>query len=238
MLSRSQQKLLRKLSSKKYRYQYRMFLAEGRKVVSELLDEGVKLEFLMALPSSGFASKGVEVSEAELKKWSSLEVADEVIAVFHFPEVPQAEEGITLVLDGIKDPGNLGTILRTSDWFGISRIYCSTGTVDIFNPKTVQSTMGSIGRVRVEYLSNEHIYDRLHSGGYELLCADMEGEPFQTLQSGGRTAIVMGSESHGPSDFWKNHARGITIPRKGNSRAESLNVAVATAIILGQLSRL
>ncbi len=236
MLSRSQQKLLRKLAAKKYRQQYRLFVAEGRKVVGELLAEGLIPEMLIATPDSDLAEKATIVSPEELKGLTNLEAADEVIGVFPFPEIAVATGNTIVVLDGIKDPGNLGTIIRTCDWFGVSEVYCSVGSTDIYNSKTVQSTMGSIARVKVSYISNEEIHSALILSGAEVLCADMNGQSFTDFKPAGKTAIVMGSESHGPSDFWKEKAKAITIPRKGSSKTESLNVGVAAGILIAHLS--
>jgi TrmH family RNA methyltransferase len=236
MLSRSQQKLLRKLSSKKYRQQYGLFVAEGRKVVAELLAESLKPEWLAAIPQSEFAKQAIEVTEQELKELTNLEKADEVIGVFALPQVQVKDSKLKVVLDGIKDPGNLGTIIRTCDWFGVQEVYCTIGTTDIYNPKTVQSTMGSIARVRVNYLSNEDIFRVLNNDEAELICADMEGTQLKDFSTNRNVALVMGSESHGPSAYWKERCTGVTIPRKGNSKTESLNVGVAAGIFLEALS--
>ncbi len=236
MLSRSQQKILRKLGAKKYRQQYKLFVAEGRKVVSELLNEGLKPEMMLATAESEFADRATIVGLAELREFSSLEATDEVIAVFPFPEVTTGTGELTLVLDGIKDPGNLGTILRTCDWFGVAEVYCTIGTADIYNSKTVQSTMGSIARVRVNYHSDDEILQRLNSQAAEVLCADMDGMPISDYKKRGKVALVMGSESHGPSAFWKQHAKAVTIPRGGSSKAESLNVGVAAGILIATLN--
>ena len=235
-MSRSQQKLLRKLASKKYRQQYKLFVAEGRKVVKELLEESLVPELLISTADSEFALKATIVTNTELKELSKLEVADEVIGIFPFPETEIDTSEIVVVLDGIKDPGNLGTIIRTCDWFGISQVYCSIGTTDIYNSKTVQSTMGSIARVKVSYLTNEEILTQLELGKLEVLCADMDGQSIKEYARTGKTAIVMGSESHGPSDFWRKNAKAITIPRKGSSKTESLNVGVAAGVLLARLS--
>lgn len=237
MLSRTTEKLLRKLATKKYRWQMKMFIAEGRKVVQELLDEGLKLESLIIKEGSSFMRKdGIIIPVKQFEKLSQLDTADEVIAVFRFPEVMGEYGNRVVVLDKINDPGNLGTIIRTCDWFGIQQVFCTTGTVDAYNSKTVQSTMGSAGRVNVSYASEEEIFEELQSKGFSFWCADMEGENLATAQLPSKMALVMGSESHGPSEFWKENSEQITIPRKGNSKTESLNVAIATAIILGHVS--
>lgn len=237
MLSRSTEKLLRKLAAKKYRWQMKMFIAEGRKVVQELLDEGLRLEHLIIKEGSAFEHKdGVVIPVKDFEKLSQLDTADELIAVFHFPELVLERGDKVLVLDKINDPGNLGTIIRTCDWFGIKQIFCTTGTVDAYNAKTIQSTMGSAGRVQLTYGSDQEIFEELKATGYSFWCADMEGENLATAQIPTNLALVMGSESHGPSDFWKTNSQKITIPRSESSKTESLNVAVATAIIFGKIS--
>lgn len=237
MLSRSTEKLLRKLATKKYRWQMKMFIAEGRKVVQELLDEGIQLEHILIKEGSLFTHDlGVVVPVKEFEKLSQLDTADEVIAVFHFPKVTGSLGNRVVVLDKINDPGNLGTIIRTCDWFGVQQVFCTTGTVDAYNSKTVQSTMGSAGRVQVSYASEEEIFEELKTQGFSFWCADMEGENLSETIAPEKLALVMGSESHGPSDFWKNNSQQITIPRIGNSKTESLNVGIATAIILGHIS--
>jgi|SRR5690606_2681669 len=237
MLSRTTEKLLRKLATKKYRWQLKLFIAEGRKVVQELLDEGLHVEHIIIKEGSTFAHKGGAIIPAkEFEKLSQLDTADEVIAVFHFPEVKENWGDKVVVLDQINDPGNLGTIIRTCDWFGIQQIFCTTGTVDVYNSKTVQSTMGSAGRVKVSYGPEQEIFEGLKSRGFSFWCADMEGQNLGEASIPEKLALVMGSESHGPSGFWKANSQRITIPRKGNSKTESLNVGIATAIILGHVS--
>lgn len=235
MLSRSQQKMLRKLRTRKHRWEQRLFVAEGRKVVEELLNEGLKPEFLLAEKDRGWGDKAaVELEEKEFRELSSLEQADEVIGVFSFPKFQQRESKLKLIIDQVRDPGNLGTLIRTADWFGCNKVFCTTGTVDAYNAKTVQSSMGSIARVEVVYADSEEILEKVAAD--HLLCADMEGEDLNQLKLEGSIALVLGSESHGPSDFWKQHAREVTIPRQGNSRTESLNVAVAGAIFMAKLA--
>ena len=235
MLSKNIEKLFRKLRSKKYRWQYQMFIAEGPKVVQELLDEGMDAVHIFCC-SAEWQKKGISfIDEKEMKGLTQLDGANEVIAIFRFPELDDSiYSGNILVLDQLNDPGNLGTIIRTCDWFGISHIYCTTGTTDIFNAKCVQSTMGSIARVKVEYLDNEEILKR--NSNRRILVADMRGHNFFELEiEGSPKALVMGSESHGPSDFWKSNAEKVTLPKVGASAIESLNVAQAAAIMISRL---
>lgn len=236
MLSRSTEKLLRKLASKKYRWQLKMFIAEGKKVVQELLDEGLDAEHVLIKEGSNFGHpKAVSLSVSDFEKISQLSTADEVLAVFQFPKINSEIGSKVVILDKINDPGNLGTIIRTCDWFGIQQIFCTTGTVDVFNTKTIQSTMGSIARVNVQYASEEEICQKFSGAGFQFWCADMDGQNLSDTKTPEKLALVMGSESHGPSDFWKENAQKITIPRHENSKTESLNVGIATAIILGHV---
>lgn len=236
MLSHNQEKLLRKLTQRKHRWKEKLFVAEGRKVVQELLSEGLQAEFLVACEGSDWEKKEAVILPGKaFQKWSGLSHGDEVLGVFAFPNPILREGNLSVVLDGVKDPGNLGTIIRTCDWFGVSALYCCQGTADIFNPKTVQSTMGSIARLKVEYATGEEIYDRL-AADHQFWMADMKGEELQKTKLNGKVALVMGSESHGPSPYWQDRAKAITIPRLTQSKAESLNVAVATAVILSHLA--
>lgn len=226
---------MRKLSARKHRWQQQLFVAEGRKVVQELLNEGLFPKFLLAEEGTAWAdSAEVSLPAAEFQKWSHLEQSDEVLGVFPFPRFQDEISDAIVVLDGLKDPGNLGTIIRSCDWFGVNRLYCTRGTVDVFNSKTVQSSMGSIARVQVIYAEQEEIWKKVQNS-HRLLCADMEGVAMNELKISGNFALVMGSESQGVSLFWKEKAEKVTIPRKGSSKVESLNVAIATAVILGCL---
>lgn len=236
MISNNTEKLLRKLRAKKYRWAMELFVAEGPKVVAELLDLEMKPEHLFS-DKQDWENRGATIlTSSELKALSQLETSNEVIAVFPFPKFESNKKSnLTLVLDSINDPGNLGTIIRTADWFGVNQIYCSTGSTDIFNAKTVQSTMGSIARVKVDYDSEENIFEKLKAN--PIYVAEMRGiDVFDLKNDASELSLVMGSESHGPSKFWKEKAQALTIPKKGNSGIESLNVAQACAILLSNLS--
>lgn len=234
MLSTADRKLIRKLRQKKYRWQLEQFIAEGPKVVNDLLAAGLqpnKIFGTEVLAHSNFE----QINEAELKEISDLTTPNQVLAIFSFPrkEVPAA--GRCLVLDGINDPGNLGTIIRTADWFGFKKIYCLPGTADIYNAKTVQSTMGSLGRVGIEYTAPEALKAELSD--HQFVVADLPGLPLDRFQpKGDKIALVMGSESHGPSDFWKEIAQAVTINKVGNSAIDSLNVAVAAGVFMSNLT--
>lgn len=236
MISNNTEKLLRKLRAKKYRWTMELFVAEGPKVVAEFLNLGLKPLHLFS-DTDSWENKGATIiSSAQLKANSQLETSNEVLAVFPFPkiELPQ-DSKVTLVLDAINDPGNLGTIIRTADWFGIKEVFCTQGTTDIFNAKCVQSTMGSIARVKVNYDSQENILLKIKAN--KIYVAEMLGENIFEIEKGdSEITLVMGSESHGPSQFWKENAKPLTIPKKGDSSIESLNVAQACAVLLSKLS--
>jgi TrmH family RNA methyltransferase len=237
MLPKSIERLAQKLNQKKQRYLHKLFVAEGEKTISDLLREGFVAQHLLS-NDDRFSSEQnyLRISDADFQRISKLDTADGTLAIFPFPSLQTSENTLTLVLDNIRIPGNLGTIIRTADWFGIKQIYCTTGTTDAFNAKAVQSSMGSIGRVQITYASAEGILDALQH--HTLLVADMEGKDIKdfTPDPHRKLALVMGSESHGPSAVFTKSATALTIPRKGDSMIESLNVGIATAILLHQLA--
>lgn len=231
MISKQEIKRIRSLGQKKYRLRHKQFLVEGPKLVTELLNSAYKVEEVY---STSDRFTGTRLTEQQLRQVSQLSTPNEVLAVVNLP-TPREEvfldEPLALVLDGISDPGNLGTVLRIADWFGIDSVWCSIDTVDAYNPKTVQASMGSIFRVRTEYRNLHHLLPEWKATfpdktiyGAQLVGDDPLAVP---LESG---LLVMGSESHGLSKKVSDHIdRSLSIPRKG--KAESLNVAVATGIL-------
>ena len=240
MVSKNQIKLITGLQQKKYRHEQELFLAEGVKVIRELLQSDFELEFLCqteALFDEVPDSKKYIVTESELKKISALSAANNCLAVFKMPQLkPLVSIGLIVALDDIRDPGNMGTIIRLCDWFGIEQLICSTETVDIYNPKVVQATMGSISRVSVHYLNLEKY---LSETNLPVFGTFMDGKNIysETLPKEG--IIVMGNEANGISaTIEKIASNRLSIPRFGNlKQAESLNVATATAIILSEFRR-
>ena len=252
MLSRSQSKLISSLRLGKYRNEAGLFVVEGVKMVGELLASNFEIKTIFAtevwisgkhLPPDRYLVDIEEISDAELKKISVLTTPNQVLAVaftktFKAP-VFRAGEWV-LALDQVRDPGNMGTIIRTADWFGISRIVASPGTVDLWNPKVVQASMGSIFRMSVHYTE---LAPYLKEAGSiaPVYGAFMEGSPVTEMQLGQQGVLVIGSESHGISP--KTEAlitRKITIPSAtaGNEgRAESLNASLATAILCYEINR-
>ena len=240
MVSKNQIKLITSLVQKKYRKQHQLFLAEGVKVIEELLKSNLELEQVFCTKpmfTSVSESKKTIISDAELKKISALTTANDCLAIFKIPQEKKRQtQGLIVVLDDIRDPGNLGTIIRLCDWFGISQIVCSEQTVDVYNPKVVQATMGSISRVNVSY-SDLETY--LTETKLPVFGTFMDGENIYKQQLPQEGIIVLGNEANGISKGIEDKVtQRISIPRFGNLQlTESLNVATATAIVLSEFKR-
>ena len=237
-LSKNHLKLITSLSQKKYRHKYKLFVVEGMKVVQEFLNSSYELEILFSTESSfSYLDSFIEVSEQELKKISSLKTPNKVIALFKIPvEKNSSPSGLIVALDAINDPGNLGTIIRLCDWFGIDQLLCSKETVDCYNTKVVQSSMGSLTRVAISYID---LKEYLTSVSIPVFIADMDGDNIYEMKPPTSAVLVMGNEANGISNSIKQIvSTKITIPRYGNSQlTESLNVATATAILLSEFRR-
>jgi len=240
MLSKNQIKLITSLQQKKYRKQEQLFFAEGVKVVQELLHSNFELQELFTTKQDFLSvskDKLHAISEAELKKISALATPNSCLAVFKIPKAKEMKEsGLILALDDVRDPGNLGTIIRLCDWFGIEMLFCSEETVDVYNPKVVQATMGSISRVNVVYgdLESFLIKTKLTVFG-----TFMDGKNIYQESLPNDGVIVMGNEANGISEAVEKLVTDrIAIPRFGDLQiTESLNVATATAIILSEFKR-
>ena len=240
MVSKSQIKLITGLAQKKNRTKHGLFIVEGIKGIQEILNSNFELDSLFTTQQIFYApvAKTHQITEAELKKISGLTTPQIAVAVFRIPEQKQPEfSGFSLALDGIRDPGNLGTIIRLCDWFGIETLLCSPDTVDCYNPKVVQATMGSITRVNIVYNLLDEIIQT--AGNRPVLGAFMEGENVYTSKLPGEGILVMGNEANGISaEVEKLVTKKISIPPFGNSSStESLNVATATAILLSEFRR-
>ncbi len=238
MLSKNQQKIIQKLQQKKYRNELGLFVVEGKKGILEFVQAGFKVEAIFA--TSLFSEQLNKlpltlISKEELSKISTLKNPDEGVAIFHQPKRKGIlQEGIILALDNIQDPGNLGTLIRLCDWFGIETLLCSEQTVDCYNPKVVQASMGSLSRVEVHYLP---LAGFLVTCDLPVYVATLEGENLYTTTFPEDCVIVLGNEANGVSPEVTALANGaITIPRFGRrQQAESLNVAMAGAIIMSQV---
>jgi TrmH family RNA methyltransferase len=246
-LSKAASKLIRKLSLKKNREETGLFVAEGEKVISDLLSGGLKAKLLVTSDPGLFEKTNLSetrffCSAEEMKTLSSLSAPPGLLAVFHQPDETPAEVlesgNRFLVADGIKDPGNLGTLIRTAHWFGLDAVIAWNGCADLFNPKTVQSTMGSLGRIPVIYPAGENWLKAFQKSQIHLFGADLKGTALNGIQPAIRFALVIGSESHGISNNLKEKIdRFIFIPPvHENNHPESLNAAVSAGIILARLS--
>lgn len=240
MISKNQIKLISGLHQKKQRFANQLFFVEGIKVIQELLQSNFELEHLFTTQNDFETvefSKRVSVTEQELKKISALSTPNTCLAVFKIPaENPIIDSGLIVALDDIRDPGNLGTILRLCDWFGIQQIICSKETVDIYNPKVVQATMGSITRVNVNYVDLKSF---ITNAKLPVFGTFMNGENIYQSVLPQNGIIIMGNEANGISaEIEKMVTSRLTIPRFGTlQKTESLNVATATAIVLSEFKR-
>lgn len=238
MVSKSQIKLITSLLQKKYRDKEGLFIAEGSKVISELREAGLKLHSIFSSEfSEGTSNVFFSVTEAELQKISVLKTANKSLAIFEIPrQITISSDGLVLALDAIRDPGNLGTIIRLCDWFGVTELVCSLDTVDCYNPKVIQATMGSIARVHVHYLD---LAKYLSSRPLPIYGGVLNGKNLYASEMPKHGIIVMGNEANGISEeIIEMLTNKITIPQFGvEQKTESLNVATATAILLSEFRR-
>ena len=242
MLSKNQIKILRGLQRKKERKNSGLFIVEGKKIVQEILDskdDWVELyatkSWLDQYPEYVALENVFEITDKDLAQISSFKTPNDVMlllkqkAEIDFSEVHSTD--IVLALDGIKDPGNMGTIIRLADWFGVSHILCTTDSVDQYNPKVVQSAMGSISRVNIHYGDLVHMLTQLES--HKIYACDLNGASIYDTSFKEKAILIMGSESHGISKEVRRIVDHIiTIPSVSNKGIDSLNVASATAISL------
>ena len=238
MLSKNQVKIITSLKQKKYRQQHGLFVAEGLKTINELLESSINLQQLFTLKVLNIdANLETIITEVDLKKISFLKTPNQALAVFEIPK-PKAiiENNLIVALDDVRDPGNLGTIIRLCDWFGIRDLVCSENTVDCFNPKVIQATMGSISRVNITYRNLEMFLAETNLPVYG---AFMDSENIYKSKLPEQGILIMGNEANGISkELQQRVTHRITIPRFGGLQVtESLNVATATAILLSEFKR-
>jgi RNA methyltransferase, TrmH family len=241
MLVKQKIKYIQTLGQKKFRQQEGLFIAEGPKLVKELLEaDAAAVKEVYAIKdwmddNQQLLNKTVvtEITEIELERISQLTTPNKVVAIvqqYVVEETISVKDQITLVLDNVQDPGNLGTIIRITDWFGIQQIVCSPDSADLYNPKVVQATMGSIARVKVYYTDLEEWLGIQKD--VPVYAASLDGQDVTTIKKIKEGIIIFGNESKGISPELLNLAKvKITIPKKG--KAESLNVAVAVGVVVG-----
>ncbi|WP_099292197.1 RNA methyltransferase [Butyricimonas sp. Marseille-P3923] len=252
MLSKHLTNIIQNLEKKKFREKYNLFKIEGEKLVQELFLSDMKVDTLIARPSwiernrqKAQSYNTIEVNEIEMGRVSNFKSLPEVIALAQIPVKEHSPEEIknelSIVLNGIQDPGNLGTILRLSDWFGVRHVFCDHDCANIFNPKSVQASMGAIFRVNVFYLDLVEFIPRFVDQDFPCYGAFLEGENIYRTELRTKGFIVMGNEGNGISpEIERFVTRKITIPSFAHSpySTESLNVGVATGIILSEFKRI
>jgi TrmH family RNA methyltransferase len=256
MLSKNQISFINSLQQKKFRKQEGLFIAEGEKIVDDLLASSFVIKKIIATSSyidkyskrsiSSSTEEWIEVSDAELKKISTLTTPNKVFAVAEIPSYAPDEkeisQSLSLVLDCISDPGNLGTIIRVADWFGIKNIICSSDTADCYNSKVVQASMGSLFRTKIHYVDLEDFLEKNRvQEKLRLFAMMLEGENIYTAELPSTGLIILGNEAGGVrSDLTKYFSKSLLIPsyRTGeDSSADSLNVAIAAAIVCSEFRR-
>jgi TrmH family RNA methyltransferase len=259
MLSKSQISFINSLHQKKFRKEHQLFIAEGEKVVAELLSSSFKVKRIFCTPpfiqkyenrKKDNSTEWTVVTEDELKKISALTTPNEVVAVAEIPSYQMDESelknSLSFVLDDVNDPGNLGTIIRIADWFGIRNVICSSQTADCYNPKAAQASMGSLFRVKVHYTDLEKFFESNRRGNkIPVYGASLQGEIIYSTELSSHGVIVLGSESKGfHENITKYFTRHLYIPSfpSGSSgeiisSPDSLNVAVAAAIVCSEFRR-
>lgn len=258
MLSQAKLKLIHSLDRKKARQENGLFVAEGPKVVGDLM-EVMTPQLIVAtedwlnvtLPKDNverlktISTEVISVSEQELKKASFLQHPQQVLALFPIPSEANAQsskfnaQSLSLALDGVQDPGNLGTIIRIADWFGINTLYCSHETADAYSPKVVQATMGCLARVRPQYVDLEQLIKSLPED-FPVYGTFLDGENIYKQELTANGLIVMGNEGNGISQAIRpliNHRLLIPHWPEGRETTDSLNVAIATAITCAEFRR-
>jgi TrmH family RNA methyltransferase len=245
MLSKNTVKYINSLKTNKFRNKYNKFIAEGPKIVGELLRSQFDVESVYAVgqyKSITDKTEITEISEQELKRISSLKTPNQVLAVVNIPDTKTDSDSLknelVLVLDDINDPGNLGTIIRSADWFGVRHIVCSNNTVDVYNPKVVQATMGSFIRVKTIYTDLNKFFTNL-SFTPPVFGALLKGKNIFKMKLPPEGFIIIGNESKGISGNLKQFiTHPVMIPSFAQiESAESLNASVATSIILAEFRR-
>lgn len=240
MLSKNQLKFIRSLKKKKFRQTHQLFLAEGIKVVEELIKSPFVVHQLYATESYSNPLNAADIqliSDKELSLVSDFSSPNQILGIFEIPKSKDlVKQGVTIVLDEINDPGNLGTIIRLCDWFGVRQLVCSENTVDCYNQKVVQASMGSLTRVSVNYVD---LISYLANEKRTIYGTFLKGEDIYTSKLEKNAVIILGNEANGISkEIEQLVHKKITIPQFGEQQStESLNVAMSTAIILSEFKR-
>lgn len=235
MITKNQIKLVKSLRLKKNRIQSGFFIAEGEKIVDELIESDLYTVNIFSVSEKYKNLENyVSINSAQLKQISNMKSPNNVLGVFKIPTNPEIDFNSNIVaLEAINDPGNLGTIIRLCDWFGIKDIICSNNSVDCYNPKVIQSSMGSIGRVRISYMDFE---DLLANTNYSSVAADLTGVKLNNYSFSKNQIIFFGSESNGFSEKLSSGLKNKITIERFNNNVESLNLASSVAIVLSELN--
>ena len=251
MITKSIIQLIRSLEQKKYRTQHGLFVLEGDKVVREALRSTLTVEYLLAKPawleqlSDITANHIIEINDRELSQISFQKTPNQVMTLVRIPDYPlemaELTDGLSLYLDEVQDPGNMGTIIRLADWFGIRHVLCGCGCADPYNPKTVQATMGAVIRVKTHQTDVAFFRQlKIHQPDFPVYGTFLDGENLYNMPLSPNAVIVMGNESKGISDAVAQHVnQRLLIPSYpyGEAASESLNVATATAIVCAEFRK-
>jgi TrmH family RNA methyltransferase len=251
MLSINQIKFIKSLEHKKYRKTHNCFVVEGEKMVLELMNSSFEIITIFAIKpfihkyfkENNYSFKINEITDSELSRVSFLQTPNQVLAIARLPmlkPIDVSKSDLILALDNIQDPGNLGTIIRTAGWFGITQLFCSPETVDAFNPKVVQATMGAIFRTQITYSPLPEIIQKAKANRIPVFGTVLSGKNIYNHKLPKNAVIVMGNESKGISDELRTQLdTEILIPPfpENSDTMESLNVSVATALVCAEFRR-
>lgn len=252
MLSKNQLKYYSSLLNKKQRQEEKKFIVEGLKLISEAVESGFRCEIVVALKDfldeNNSFIKLIEknkisfdaVKTSELEKLCDTKTPQGVIGVFNFKEQSKTDLGnekLIVALENVSDPGNLGTIIRNCDWFGVNNVLLSSDCAERYNPKVIRSSAGSIFHLNIFYENNFYgVLEEQKKLGYKILCADLNGENLYSFIQSGKMILALANEANGPTEkLLEICDLKITIPKKGD--AESLNVASASAVLISQLTK-
>ena len=238
MYSNNQRKLILQLNKKKFRLANKLFVAEGKKVVNELINAGWSFKMLFSTEEN-FHKNADIIKDEDMKKITHFNSPSPILGVFDLPDDNKIlAESTTIAVDGVSDPGNLGTIIRLCDWFGLSELICSSDTVDCYNSKVIQASAGSIVRVKCHYFND--LAKFLVSLNKPIFGTNTKGDSIYSSKLLNKATYVFGNEAHGISKSLSSHLNGeLSIPsfNEGVNIPESLNVAVSAAIFLSELNR-
>ncbi|MXV51430.1 RNA methyltransferase [Pedobacter sp. HMF7647] len=244
MLSKSRISFIKSLHQKKFRNEHGLFIVEGIKSVTEFIRSDYEVQFIFHTPHTSpnllnlsRNIKAEEVSLSELEKISTLTSPKDALALVKIPDDGERQlseqDSVSLILDGIQDPGNMGTIIRTAEWFGFKQLICSLDTVEVYNPKVVQATMGSLSRIKILYTDLESFLSKNQAPVYGTL---LNGRSIYKTDFLAKGLLILGNEGNGiRPEIQKYITHPVTIPRFGE--AESLNVAIAAAICCSEIRR-